>query len=38
MGNLKMSLKARGMKPMGKTEIETIVDLIDEVAKKIERL
>ena len=38
MGNLKASLKARGMKPMGKVEIETIVDLIDEVAKKIERL
>ncbi len=38
MGNLKMALRMRGMKPLAKTEIETIVDLIDEVAKKIERL
>lgn len=38
MSNLKAALKARGMKPMGKTEIETIVDLIDDTAKKIERL
>ncbi|MDV6329526.1 PadR family transcriptional regulator [Asticcacaulis sp. 201] len=38
MGNLKASLKARGMKPMGKTEIEAVVDLLDDLAKKIERL
>ncbi len=38
MGNLKTALKMRGMKPLSKTEIEAIVDLIDDAAKKIERL
>ena len=37
MHNLKTALRMRGMKPMGKTEIEAIVDLIDDLAKKIER-
>ncbi len=37
MHNLKGALKTRGMKPMNKSEIEAIVDLIDDVAKKIER-
>ena len=37
MHNLKTALRMRGMKPMGKSEIETVVDLIDELAKKIER-
>ncbi len=37
MHNLKTALRMRGMKPMGKTDIEAVVDLIDEVAKKIER-
>ncbi|MGA9659528.1 MAG: PadR family transcriptional regulator, partial [Asticcacaulis sp.] len=38
MGNLKASLKTRGMKAMNKTEIEAVVDMIDDLAKKIERL
>ena len=38
MHNLKATLKTRGMKPLGKAEIEAIVDLIDDAAKKIERL
>jgi DNA-binding PadR family transcriptional regulator len=38
MHNLKAALKMRGMKPLGKAEIEAIVDLIDETAKKIERM
>lgn len=37
MHNLKTALKLRGMRPLGKTEIEAIVDLIDDLAKKIER-
>jgi len=38
MGNLKMALRGRANQPLAKTELETIVDLIDELAKKIERL
>lgn len=38
MANLKAALRARGMRPMNKAEIEAVVDLIDETAKKIERL
>ncbi len=37
MHNLKAAIKMRGMRPMSKTEIETVVDLIDDLAKKIER-
>ena len=37
MHNLKAAIKTRGMRPMSKTEIETVVDLIDDLAKKIER-
>lgn len=37
MHNLKAVLRSRGMKPLNKTEIEAIVDLIDDLAKKIER-
>ncbi|MFT4075521.1 MAG: PadR family transcriptional regulator [Asticcacaulis sp.] len=38
MSNLKAALRARGMRPLGKAEIEAVVDMIDETAKKIERL
>jgi len=38
MQNLKSALKMRGLKPLGKAEIEAIVDLIDDTAKKIERM
>ncbi len=38
MANLKAALRTRGMRAMNKTEIETVVDLIDDAAKKIERL
>jgi DNA-binding PadR family transcriptional regulator len=37
MHNLKAALRTRGLKPLNKTEIEAIVDLIDDLAKKIER-
>ncbi len=37
MHNLGGALKARGMKPMAQADIEAIVDMIDELAKKIER-
>lgn len=37
MHNLKTALKMRGLRPLGKTEIEAIVDMIDDLAKKIER-
>jgi len=37
MHNLKAALKARGMRPLNKGEIEAIVDMIDDLAKKIER-
>ncbi len=37
MHNLGAAVKMRGMKPMAKTDIEAIVDMIDELAKKIER-
>ncbi|WP_443747746.1 PadR family transcriptional regulator [Asticcacaulis solisilvae] len=37
MHNLKAALRSRGMRPLGKTEIEAIVDMIDDLAKKIER-
>jgi DNA-binding PadR family transcriptional regulator len=38
MSNLKAALRTRGMRPMSKTDIEAVVDLIDETARKIERL
>ena len=38
MHNLKAAVKLRGMKPLAKAEIEAIVDLLDDTAKKIERL
>ncbi|MFY8092541.1 MAG: PadR family transcriptional regulator [Niveispirillum sp.] len=38
MHNLKTSLRTRGLRPLSKTETETIVDWIDELARKIERL
>lgn len=37
MHNLKAALKSRGMRPLNKGEIEAIVDMIDDLAKKIER-
>ncbi|MBW8880931.1 MAG: PadR family transcriptional regulator [Asticcacaulis sp.] len=38
MHNLRSVVKLRGMKPMAKAEIEAIVDMLDETAKRIERL
>lgn len=38
MHNLKAALRTRGLRPLSKTEIETIVDWIDDLARKIERL
>jgi len=38
MANLKAALRTRGMRPMDKSEIEAVVDLIDDTARKIERL
>jgi len=38
MANLKAALRTRGMRPMEKSEIEAVVDLIDDTARKIERL
>lgn len=37
MHNLKGALRTRGLRPLSKTEVETIVDWIDELARKIER-
>ncbi|MBP2158869.1 MULTISPECIES: PadR family transcriptional regulator [Asticcacaulis] len=37
MGNLGAAVKVRGMRPLDQSEINTIVDMIDELAKKIER-
>jgi DNA-binding PadR family transcriptional regulator len=37
MHNLKAALRTRGLKPLNQTEINAIVDLIDDLAKKIER-
>lgn len=37
MHNLKAALRTRGLRPLAKTEVETIVDWIDELARKIER-
>lgn len=37
MHNLGATIKARGMKPMAQADIEAVVDLIDDLAKKIER-
>jgi DNA-binding PadR family transcriptional regulator len=37
MHNLKAALRSRGMRPMNKGEIEAIVDMIDDLAKTIER-
>ncbi len=38
MGNLKMALKMRGMKPLNQDQIDTAVELIDELARKIGKL
>ncbi|MDI7774649.1 PadR family transcriptional regulator [Asticcacaulis sp. EMRT-3] len=38
MHNLKSALRMRGLKSLDQTQIEAIVDLIDDTAKKIERL
>lgn len=38
MDNLKAAVKLRGMKPLAKAEIEAMVDLLDDTAKKIERM
>lgn len=37
MQNLGAAVKMRGMRPLNQTEINAIVDLIDDLAKKIER-
>lgn len=37
MHNLKGAIRTRGLRPLSKTEIEAIVDMVDELAKKIER-
>ena len=37
MQNLGSAVKMRGLKPMAKADIEAIVDMIDDLAKKIER-
>jgi len=38
MGNLKMALKMRGMKPLNQDQIDTAVELIDELARKVGKL
>jgi DNA-binding PadR family transcriptional regulator len=38
MGNLKMALKMRGMKPLNQDQIDTAVELIDDLARKIGKL
>jgi DNA-binding PadR family transcriptional regulator len=38
MGNLKMALKMRGMKPLNQDQIDAAVELIDELARKIGKL
>ena len=38
MGNLKMALKMRGMKPLNPDQIDAAVELIDELARKIGKL
>jgi DNA-binding PadR family transcriptional regulator len=37
MGNLGAAVKVRGMRPLDQSEINAIVDMIDDLAKKIER-
>lgn len=37
MRNLGAAIKVRGMRPLNQSEINAIVDMIDELAKKIER-
>ncbi|ESQ89017.1 PadR family transcripitonal regulator [Asticcacaulis sp. AC460] len=37
MDNLKAALRTRAIRPMSKTDIENIVDWIDDLARKIER-
>jgi DNA-binding PadR family transcriptional regulator len=37
MQNLKSAIKTRGLRPLSKTEIEAVVDMIDDLARKIER-
>ncbi|EGF93701.1 transcriptional regulator PadR-like family protein [Asticcacaulis biprosthecium C19] len=37
MDNLKAALRTRAVRPMAKSEIENVVDWIDDLAKKIER-
>ena len=38
MGNLKMALKMRGMKPLNQDQIDAAVELIDDLARKIGKL
>ena len=38
MGNLKMALKMRGMKPLNQDQIDAAVEMIDELARKIGKL
>lgn len=38
MGNLKMALKMRGLKPLNQVQIDTAVEWIDELARKIDKL
>jgi DNA-binding PadR family transcriptional regulator len=38
MGNLKMALKMRGMKPLNQDQIDQAVELIDDLARKIGKL
>ena len=38
MGNLKMALKMRGMKPLNQEQIDAAVDMIDDLARRIGKL
>jgi len=38
MGNLKMALKMRGMKPLNQAQIDAAVEMIDELARRIGKL
>jgi DNA-binding PadR family transcriptional regulator len=38
MGNLKMALKMRGMKPLNQDQIDAAVEMIDELARKVGKL
>lgn len=37
MHNLKAAMKMRGLRPMSQADIDQVVDMIDELARKIER-